>query len=70
MGHHVRREFRDEVLRGVQREPPVAQLLDRELTGLPGSTGSRRQEGTEVADVAGVSGPVIGGFLIHVTQRG
>lgn len=66
----VGRQLGHDVLRRVQREAPVPELLNREQAGLAGSARCGWQECAEVAGGVGELGLGFGGFLIHVTQRG
>lgn len=73
VGRRVGREFRDDVPRRVQGQPPVAELLRREQAGQAGAAWCGGQEHGEVAD-GGVEldlgGGGLSGFTVHITQRG
>lgn len=70
VGGGVARELGHHEVRRVQWEPPGAELLGGEQSGQTGSAWCGGQQHAEVADGAVELGLGVGGFLIHVTQRG
>lgn len=64
----VVRELRDDLLRGLERHAPCAELLACQQSRQAGASARGGQEDRELA--YGGRGPEPDGFLIHVTQRG
>lgn len=71
VGGGVRGQLGHEEVRGLDRQPPAAQLRLREQPGEAGTARGGRQQNAEVGDGRSeFGGSPLGDFLIHVTQRG